>query len=131
MTAVRLIAAAGAGLAMLLAPAVQAASPEGVWEIEMRDSRYRVELCGDGTQLCGTLVWLGNGAETADNLPYMNTLLMDRATQTAPQQWRGEVRLFGYRADVTARLVSEQQISARGCIFRIICRTYQLYRHGD
>lgn len=120
-----------AALVMLFAPTVQAASPDGVWEIEMRDSRYRVEVCGDGTQLCGTLVWLGNGAETADNLPYMNTLLMDRAPQTGPQQWRGEVRLFGYTADVTAQLISDEQISARGCIFRIICRTYQLYRFAD
>ena len=39
-------------------------SPEGRWEIEFRDSRYEVTLCGDdGTELCGKLVWLGNGAD--------------------------------------------------------------------
>ena len=131
MTAARLVASLVVGLTLAFAPGVHAASPDGVWQIEMGDSRYRVALCGDGTQLCGTLVWLGNGAETADNLPYMNTLLMDRAIQTGPQQWRGEVRLFGYRANVTAKLVSDSQISARGCIFGVICRTYQLYRYGD
>ena len=54
-------------LALLAQPAM--ASPEGIWEIEMRDSRYNVELCGDGTQLCGTLIWLGNGADNKENLP--------------------------------------------------------------
>jgi hypothetical protein len=40
----------GAGVmvavALLTMGPAMAASPEGVWEIEMKDSRYRVELCG-------------------------------------------------------------------------------------
>ncbi len=58
-----------ASLFALIAVAPTLASPVGVWEIEMRDSRYDVTLCGDGTQLCAELIWLGNGADSAENLP--------------------------------------------------------------
>jgi uncharacterized protein (DUF2147 family) len=124
----------GAALAALLAmPAVAQApaSPAGIWEIEMRDSRYRVELCGDGTALCATLIWLGNGADNAENLPYLNTLLIDHAPQTGPNQWRGELHLFGQSAAGTITQVSDDQISLQGCFLGIICRTYQMYRYGE
>jgi uncharacterized protein (DUF2147 family) len=123
----------GAATAALLAlPAVAQgpASPAGTWEIEMRDSRYRVELCGDGTQLCGRLIWLGNGADNAENLPYLNTMLIDHAPRTGPNQWRGELHLFGQSAAGTITQVGPDQISLRGCFLGIICRTYQMYRYG-
>ena len=60
-----------------IAPAF--ASPAGTWEIEYRDSRYDVTMCGDGTELCAKLIWLGNGADTEENLPYLNTFLIDQA----------------------------------------------------
>jgi len=118
--------------ALLALPAVAQgpASPAGTWEIEMRDSRYRVELCGDGTQLCGTLIWLGNGADNAENLPYLNTMLIDHAPRTGPNQWRGELHLFGQSAAGTITQVGPDQISLRGCFLGIICRTYQMYRYG-
>ncbi len=48
------------GLAFGLVAALPVmASPVGVWEIESRDSRYDVTFCGDGTQLCAELIWLG------------------------------------------------------------------------
>ena len=87
----RLVASTGIA-ALLSVPAMGQAlqSPVGIWEIEMRDSRYRVEMCGaDGSQLCGTLIWLGNGADSPENLPYLNTLMIDHAPQTGLNQWRG------------------------------------------
>lgn len=120
------------GLALLLAmPAAQAAGPVGVWEIDMRDSRYRVELCGDGTQLCGTLIWLGNGADSPENLPYLNTLLIDHARQTGPNQWRGDLHIYGQAAAGTITQVGDDQITMRGCAFAIICKTYQMFRYSD
>ena len=38
-------------VAASVAPAV--ASPNGVWELETRDTRIQLELCGNGGQLCG------------------------------------------------------------------------------
>ncbi|MGV8956074.1 MAG: DUF2147 domain-containing protein [Cypionkella sp.] len=122
--------AAVATLMALPAVAQAAASPAGIWQIEMGDSRYRVELCGDGTALCGTLVWLGNGADNKDNLPYLNTLLVT-AAQAGPEQWRGELHVYGQSAAGTITQVSDDQLSVRGCILLVICRTYQLYRYGD
>ncbi|KKC35639.1 hypothetical protein WH87_16505 [Devosia epidermidihirudinis] len=116
---------------LLLVPMAQAASPAGTWEIEMRDSRYKVELCGDsGTALCGTLIWLGNGADSPENLPYLNTLMIDHAAQTAPNEWRGTLHLYGQSAGGTITQVSDNQITLKGCLLGIFCKTYQLYRYN-
>ena len=116
-------------MAMLALPAM--ASPEGIWEIEMRDSRYNVELCGDGTQLCGTLIWLGNGADNAENLPYLNTMMIDHARQVKPNQWKGDLSIYGQRAGGTITQVSDDQITLKGCVAFVICKTYHMYRYAD
>lgn len=120
------IVAAALGLASIL-PAM--ASPVGTWEIESRDSRYEVSMCGDGTQLCAELIWLGNGADNEENIPYLNTLLIDRATPSRPGEWRGALHLFGQSADGTITQVSDDQITLRGCVALVICRSYQMYRY--
>ncbi|WP_375451527.1 hypothetical protein [uncultured Devosia sp.] len=122
----------GIVLAGLLAgPAAWAASPVGIWEIEMGDSRYRVEMCGDGTQLCGTLIWLGNGADNAENLPYLNTLLIDHAGPVTPNEWQGDLHLFGQTAGGTITQVGDDEIVIEGCVALVICKTYRLFRYGE
>jgi uncharacterized protein (DUF2147 family) len=122
----RLALAASLGLVSVI-PAQ--ASPVGVWEIEMRDSRYDVRLCGDGTQLCAELIWLGNGADNAENLPYLNTLLIDHAKQTKPNQWKGDLHIYGQSAAGTITQVSADQITLKGCVAFVLCKTYQMYRY--
>lgn len=121
---------AGVMAALLAVPAAMA-SPAGIWEIEMRDSRYRVELCGDGTELCATLIWLGNSADNAENLPYLNTLLIDHARPTGPNQWKGDLHIFGQSGTGTITQVGADQITLRGCAFVVVCRTYQMYRYAE
>lgn len=104
------------------------ADPVGTWEIEMGDSRYDVTLCGDGTQLCAELIWLGKGADSPENMAYLNTLLIDHARQTRAGEWKGELHLYGQTAQGTIRQVSNDQISLRGCVAWVLCRTYQMYR---
>lgn len=111
------------------APAL--ASPEGIWEIEMRDSRYEVSMCGDGTELCGTLVWLGGGADNAENRPYMNKMVINYAKPVGPNRWRGELNVLGTRANGTITLVNEDQIRLQGCVALIFCKTLQLYRYAE
>ena len=127
--------AASIGIAALLSvPALGQAlqSPVGIWEIEMRDSRYRVEMCGaDGSQLCGTLIWLGIGADSPENLPYLNTLMIDHAPRTGPNQWRGALHIYGQTAAGTITQIGDDQISLEGCAFLVICKTYQMFRYGD
>lgn len=125
---IRAVAALAMSL-LTLSPAL--ASPVGVWEIEMRDSRYDVTLCGDGTQLCAELVWLGNGADSPENLPYMNTLLIDHAKQTRPSQWKGKLSIYGQQAAGTITQVSADQITLKGCVAFVICKTYQMYRYSE
>ena len=119
-----------AGLLAVPAMAQGLASPAGIWEIEMRDSRYRVELCGDGTALCGTLIWLGNGADNKDNLPYLNKLLVT-APSSGLGQWRGELHVYGQSAAGTITQISDEQISVTGCVFLVICKSYRLYRYAE
>ncbi|KRA50187.1 hypothetical protein ASD80_16660 [Devosia sp. Root635] len=116
-------------MALLVQPAL--ASPVGTWEIEMRDSRYSVEMCGDGTQLCGTLIWLGNGADNEENLPYLNTLLIDHAAQTGPQEWKGDLHIYGQTAGGTITQVSEDEIVLEGCVVFVVCKTYRMYRYQE
>ncbi|MEO8684835.1 MAG: hypothetical protein ABI414_08350 [Devosia sp.] len=121
------------GLAGLLAVPAMAqglASAAGIWEIEMRDSRYRVELCGDGTARCGTLIWLGNGADNKDNLPYLNKLLVT-APPSGPGQWRGDLHVYGQSAAGTIAQISDDELSVTGCILLVICKSYRLYRYGE
>lgn len=116
------------GALSLSLPSV-AASPEGTWEIEMRDSRYYVTLCGDGTALCAELIWLGNGADNAENLPYLNTMLIDKAVQTKPGEWKGQLNIYGQSAAGTITQVNDNQISLTGCVAWVICKSYQMYRY--
>jgi uncharacterized protein (DUF2147 family) len=128
----RLRTAALGAVALLIADMAQAvASPVGIWEIEMRDSRYRVEMCGDGTQLCGTLIWLGNGADSPENLPYLNTLLIDHARPAGPNRWRGDLHIYGQSAAGTITQVGENEIVLKGCVALVICRTYRLHRMAE
>ncbi len=116
--------------ALIAAPAMAQVSPAGTWEIEMRDSRYEIALCGDGTALCATLVWLGKGADLPENRAYMNKQLIE-APPAGTDQWRGALHLFGHSAAVTITQVSKDEITARGCVFFVICRTYSLFRYAD
>ena len=116
---------------MLAASLPAFASPEGVWEIESKDSRYKVTMCGDGSQLCAELIWLGNGGDRPENRPYLNTLILDQAQPAKPNQWKGTLHLYGHQAGGTITQVGPDQIALRGCFMGIICRTYQMYRYTN
>ena len=118
--------------AMVAGAAPVLASPEGVWEIEMQDSRYRVELCGDdGTELCGTLIWLGRGADNEENRPYLNTMMIDHARQVSDNEWKGDLHLYGQTAGGTITLVDDDEIKLKGCVALVICKSYKLYRMDE
>ena len=108
-----------------------AASPDGVWELETRDTRIQVNICGDGQQLCGALVWLKDTDYNARYKPLLNKPMMERVTQVAPNQWRGKMRLFGMTAQGTITQVSDDQLTLKGCVLIVACKTYQLYRHAE
>ena len=120
-----------AALALGAAGPALAASPDGVWELETRDTRIQLNVCGDGQQLCGSLVWLSGADYNERYKPLLNKPMMERVTQTAPNEWRGKMRLFGMSAQGTITQVSEDQLTLKGCVLIMACKTYQMYRFAD
>lgn len=127
-TLVRTLVAAVLSVA-LVAPA--SASLSGIWEIETKDSRYDVTMCGDGTELCAELIWLGNGGDTAKNRPYLNTLLIDQARPVGPNKWKGELNLFGQTASGTITRLGEDTVRIQGCVLFVVCKSYKLHRYVE
>jgi hypothetical protein len=118
-----------AGVLMLMGGAGQAmASPDGVWELDSRDTRFQLELCGDGTQLCGMLVWLSDADYNDQYLPYLNTPVANRIAQAGPNRWKGAMKLFGQSITGTITQHSEDVMSLNGCAFLLICKSYQMFR---
>lgn len=122
-------------IAALLALAVSAASPAlaspaGVWELETRDTRFQLDLCGDGTQLCGELVWLSDADYNEQYKPYLNKPMANQIKQVSPSRWKGDLRLFGHKLSGTITQVNDNQMTLTGCAFLIACKTYQMYRYG-
>ena len=106
------------------------ASPAGVWELETRDTRFRLELCGDGTQLCGELVWLSDADYNEQYKPYLNAPMAYQIRQVSPSGWKGDMRLFGHKLAGTITQVNENQMTLTGCAFLVACKTYQMFRYS-
>lgn len=124
MAAVVTLLTLGASVA---ARGAEFASPEGIWELEFRDSRYAVSYC-EGDALCGELIWLSEGASTPEKTKYLNTMLIKYIKPTAANTWTGEMDLLGERVAGTVKQVSDDVLELSGCKFIMFCRSYKLYR---
>lgn len=124
----RLFAAASA-LTVMALPAF--ASPAGVWELETRDTRFALEMCGDGTQVCGKLVWLSDADYNKQYLPYLDQPMADRLVPSGQNRWKGEMQLFGYKMAGTLTQRSANQMTLQGCAFLVVCRSYEMFRHSE
>lgn len=117
-------------LAALMTPSV-VASPHGVWELETRDTRFSVELCGDGSQLCGMLVWLSDDDYNDQYQPYLHRAMAERMEADGPNRWKGRMQLMGHRLNGTITQHSENHMTLSGCAFLVVCKTYQMYRYSQ
>jgi uncharacterized protein (DUF2147 family) len=102
-------------------------SPVGSWETSTGESRYKVSLCGDGTELCAKLTWLRSDARTADNLPYLNTYVLQGAQQTRANKWQGTVAFQGRTVGGSLTLVSSDTITLSGCQM-VVCKSLKFHR---
>ncbi len=118
--------AMGAATAMAF-PAL--ASPAGLWELETRDTRFALEMCGDGTQVCGTLAWLSDADYNEQYKPYLDKPMADRLVPAGPNRWKGQMQLFGHKVAGTLTQRSENQMTLQGCAFLVVCKSYEMYRH--
>ena len=113
-----------AALAVSLAVPVVAqsgATPDGVWR-DRWGTTFTFSLCGDGTDLCGTLNDIQGESRTPENLAFVNQQVV-RAEQTAPNRWEGRIALNGGNAKAIVELVGPNTIEITGCRASIFCST--------
>jgi uncharacterized protein (DUF2147 family) len=90
-------------------------SPVGTWQTTTGESRYKVSLCGDGTQLCAKLTWLRADARTPENLALLNKLVMQDAKPVDENKWRGMVKYDGHTVAGSVTLINANRMKLSGC----------------
>ncbi len=119
------------GMVMLAGSAGAAlAGPDGVWELESRDTRLQLALCGDGTQLCGALVWLSDADYNTQYQPYLNAPVTNGLKADGSNRWKGAMKLFGQNITGTITQQSETQMTLQACAFLVVCKTYGMFRYA-
>ncbi|UXN68009.1 hypothetical protein N8A98_00360 (plasmid) [Devosia neptuniae] len=107
----------------------QEAVPDGTW----RDSfgtTLQFSLCGEGTQLCATLLEVQGESRTEGNLAFVNKQIM-QADQTAANEWKGTVMFDGSEAESTITQVAADTIEIEGCRVVVLCQTLSFSRITD
>ena len=90
-------------------------SPAGIWITNGGESKYELRLCGDGDDLCATMVWV-NDSELGQKLrPYLGEAMMEAAPRVATQKWRGRITLQGRQVQGSIELLDANNIHVRGC----------------
>ena len=104
--------------------AQSAANPGGVWQ-DRWGTTFTFKLCGDGTQLCGTLNDIQGDSRTDENLAYVNQQVV-KAEQTAPGTWEGQIALNGGNAKAIVEMTGPDTIKLTGC--QILCSSIEYER---
>ena len=102
-------------------------SPAGTWVSADGQTKVKVTLCGDGTQLCAKLTGLSGRANTAKNVQLLNHYVVDRADKTSDSSWKGVVHFNGETAIGNIELVSMDTITLSGCQLGM-CKSFQFNR---
>ena len=120
-----LIATVGVAAALVV-PAIgqSSATPDGVWK-DRWGTTFTFELCGDGTQLCGTLNDIQGDSRTEENLAFVDQQVV-KAEQTAPGTWEGQIALNGGNAKAIVELTGPDTIKLTGC--QLLCSSIEYQR---
>jgi opacity protein-like surface antigen len=112
--------------ALLAVPtmAQDAASPNGTW-VDRWGTTFTFELCGDGTQLCGTLNDIQGDSRTEENLAFVNQQVV-QGTQTGPNKWEGDIALNGGGAKAIVELTGPDTLKITGC--QLLCSSIDYQR---
>lgn len=89
-------------------------SPAGEWQTTTGESRYTIEMCGDGTDICATLTWLRDDAKTPENLAYLNKMVV-QGKQSTPAMWKGKVIYQGETYDGRLTMLNSHTMRLAGC----------------
>ena len=121
------LAAAPAGAGEIVKAAYgKTATPVGIWQTTSGDARFKVSLCGDGTQLCAKLTWLRKDVRSAENLRYLDKYVVERAQPVEINKWRSTVNYNGETLSGSLTLVGDS-MSLRGCK-GIFCQSIEFLR---
>lgn len=128
----RLLAGAAGALLLVsgLSGAVQAQGTDdlaGVWRNPKNTVHVRIAPCGPN--VCGTIVWASEQAQTkaaeAGNPKLLGTQIFREFKPQGPNAWKG--RVFVPDMDRTfsgnLKLASQNAVVARGCVLGFICKS--------
>jgi uncharacterized protein (DUF2147 family) len=99
MLSMKFAIAAAAGAVLMLSNAARAATPEGIWLSQDRDTKVRIVNCGG--RLCATVVWLGEptirrpASQPVIGRPSARARPAGRQRHDAERLWAGNI----YNAD--------------------------------
>lgn len=99
--------------------------PSGTF-VDKWGTTFTFSLCGDGTDLCGTLDVLKGDSATEENLAYVGTQVM-QAQQTEPNTWKGALEAGGLSAEATVTQTGPDTIDITGCR-AVLCDTISYTR---
>jgi uncharacterized protein (DUF2147 family) len=112
----------------IVSPALAAdLTPVGQWEVSSGESRYKISLCGDGTELCARLTWLRADAQTKANLAMLNTNVVRGVKSERANEWNGSVTFEGKIYDGRVTLESMNSMVLHTCS-GIFCQSIELNR---
>lgn len=127
MFAKSLVAAAAIALSLAVPTIAQdTASPDGTW-VDRWGTSFTFKLCGDGTQLCGTLNDIQGDSRTEENLKFVNQEVV-RGNQTGPNKWEGTIALNGGNAKAIVELTNANTLKITGCRAAILCSSIDYQR---
>ncbi|MGN6099736.1 MAG: DUF2147 domain-containing protein, partial [Devosia sp.] len=106
---------------------VKPLSPVGSWALSSGESKFKVTLCGDGTQLCAQLIWLSESARTPENVKLLNKYVLMNARMALTNKWRGEARYQGETVKGTITMVDADTMTLNGCK-GALCKQFELKR---
>jgi uncharacterized protein (DUF2147 family) len=132
MNKLQTISAAFFAVALTVAPAianstVKPLSPVGSWQLVTGESKFKVTLCGDGTELCAQLTWLRDDARNADNVSLLNKYVLMNAKLALTNKWRGEAQYMGETVKGTITMVDADTMTLNGCK-GALCKQFELKR---
>ncbi|MDR3475290.1 MAG: DUF2147 domain-containing protein [Devosia sp.] len=132
MSKFQTLSAAAFAIALSVAPAianstVKPLSPVGAWELASGESKFKVTLCGDGTQLCAQLTWLRDDARSPDNMSLLNKYVLMNARMALTNKWRGEAQYMGETVKGTITMVDPDTMTLDGCK-GALCKQFELKR---
>jgi uncharacterized protein (DUF2147 family) len=119
--------AVAAMAASTIAPVTAEEAPAiaGDWQTGPGDLAYRLELCGNGQQLCGIMTYSRDPDPRLQG--NVGKQIIDHAKRVGPQSWKGELIFAGQRLSGTMTLAGDV-LQIDGCAYLIICGKFNLYR---